>query len=243
MSGRRRFVCGLTVGFGAAAAIAAAIPDGRVNARHRIVVDGTPRDAWTGEEIEIPCAHAEGRIHRIRLGPAERLRYAGPEVAFEGDPAVQIEEERTGSERTIYLDTASGPRGTLKVAPGPEDPAAALVRAIAEFKDDFKKKDLETFEEMDSTLILKDRVVKGRRLQYLYGSEEWRTEFYAFPAGEHALLLSWQTRVADEDQAESLLRVLRDSFSAAPAPPEGTGPAPKKEPADGKAPEGKGDGK
>jgi len=103
--------------------------------------------------------------------------------------------------------------------------ATAVARAVGQFKDDFRRKDLETFEESDVTMILHDREAKGRRLEYVYDGEEWRADFYALRGAEHVLVLSWYYKVEEEDHAEALLRVVRETlgFDSQPA----AGPAPK----------------
>jgi hypothetical protein len=58
-----------------------------------MVYDGKPTVVQEGQELALPCSHAEGKSHRLKIARAKTYSFKGLGVSFEFDSSMNVQVE------------------------------------------------------------------------------------------------------------------------------------------------------
>src|SRR5262245_30628656 len=79
------------------ACLAALTIDYTITRRLDMTYDGKTTVVKEGQDVELPCKHAEGKTHRIKLQRAKAYEFKGLGVRFDFDSTMNLTVESSGS--------------------------------------------------------------------------------------------------------------------------------------------------
>jgi hypothetical protein len=88
-----------------------------------MVYDGKPTVVQEGQELALPCSHAEGKSHRLKIARAKTYSFKGLGVSFEFDSSMNVQVENLRAVTTARVMYHSGSFVAVQEfhAPGGED--------------------------------------------------------------------------------------------------------------------------
>src|SRR6476469_6390214 len=88
-----------------------------------MVYDGKPTVVQEGQELDLPCSHAEGKSHRLKIARAKTYGFKGLGVQFDFDSSMNVQVETVGAVTSARVMYHSGSFVVVQEfhAPGGED--------------------------------------------------------------------------------------------------------------------------